>query len=75
MNVYEKLTSTKDESEESDLSRIEPAISASVKGNILEIKRKLHEKCEEIYKNQEETSETNVTRFLVTVEKLIELMG
>ena len=41
MNVYEKLTlSTKEESEESDLSRVEPAISASVKGNILEIKKK-----------------------------------
>ena len=41
---------------ESDISRIEPAISASVEGNILEIKRKLQE-------NQEETPETNATHF------------
>ena len=70
-NVQEKLTlSTKEESDslmelESDMSRIDPAISASVEGNIPEIKRKLQEKFEEIYQNQEETSETNVTRFLV----------
>ena len=76
-NVHEKLIlSTKEESDslmelESDISRIEPAISASVEGNILETKRKLQEKFEEIYQNQEETPETNVTRFLATVEKLI----
>ena len=80
-NVHKKLTlSTKEENDslmelESDISRIEPAISASVEGNIPEIKRKLQEKFEEIYQNQEETPETNVTRFFVTVEKLIELKG
>ena len=79
--VQEKLTlSTKEESDslmelESDMRRIDPAISASVEGNIPEIKRKLQEKFEEIYQNQEETPETNVTRFLVTVENLIKLKG
>ena len=76
-NVYEKLAlSTKEDSDslmelESYIIRIEPAISASVEGNFLETKRKLQEKFEEIYQNQEETPETNVTRFLATVEKLI----
>ena len=80
-NVQEKLTlSTKEESDslmelESDISRIEPAISTSVEGDIPEIKRKLQEKFEEIYQNQEETPETNVIRFLVTVENLIKLKG
>ena len=76
-HVHEKLIlSTKEESDslmelESGISRIEPAISASVEGNFLETKRKLPEKFEEIYQNQEETPETNVIRFLATVEKLI----
>ena len=54
-NVHEKLTlSTNDESDSltelpGDISRIEPSISASVEGNILEIKEKLQEKFEEIY--------------------------
>ena len=60
---------------ESDISRIEQAISTSVEGNTPETKRKLPEKFEEIYQNQEETPETNVTRFLVTVENLIKLKG
>ena len=78
-NAHEKLTlSAREESDslmelESDISRIEPAISASVEGNIPEIKRKLQEKIEEIYQNQEETPEANVTGFIVTVEKLIKL--
>ena len=80
-NAHEKLTlSTREESDslmelESDISRIEPAIPAFVEGNIPEIKRKLQEKFEETYQNQEETPETNVTRFLVTLEKLIESKG
>ena len=54
-NVHEKLTlSTNEESDSltelpDDISRIEPSISASVEGNILEIKEKLQEKFEEIY--------------------------
>ena len=80
-NIHEKLTlSTKEKKDslmelESDIRRIEPAISASVEGNVPEIKRKLQEKFEQIYQNQEQTPETNVTRFLVTVEKLIVLEG
>ena len=78
-NVHEKLTlSTKEKNDslmelERDVRRIKPAISASVEGNVPEIKRKLQEKFEQIYQNQEQTPETNVTRFLVTVEKHIEL--
>ena len=60
---------------ESDMSRTKPAISASVDGRIPEVKRKLPEKFEEIYQNQEETPETNVARFLVTVKNLIKLKG
>ena len=80
-NVHEKLTlSTKEKNDslmelERDVRRIKPAISASVEGNVPEIKRKLQEKFEQIYQNQEQTPETNVTRFLVTVEKHIELKG
>ena len=78
-NVHEKLKlSIKEISDslmelESDMSRTKPAISASVDGRIPEVKRKLPEKFEEIYQNQEDTHETNVARFLVTVKNLIKL--
>ena len=45
---------------ESDISWIKPVISASAEGNILEIKRELHEKFQEIYQNPEETPETHM---------------
>ena len=43
---------------ESDISWIEPVISAPAEGNFLEIKRELQKQFEEIYQNPEETPET-----------------
>ena len=60
---------------ESNISRIEPSISASVEGNIREINKNLLKKLKEVYQSQEETPETTVTHFHVTIKKLIELKG
>ena len=79
--VHEKLTlSTKEERDslmklESNISRIEPSISASVEGNIPETNKNLLKKLKEVYQSQEETPEINVTHFHVTIKKLIESKG
>ena len=58
----------------SDTSRIKPA-SANLHFCGRKHPGNKTETLEEIYQNQEEIPKSNVTRFVVTVEKLIELKG